>query len=85
MSPIPFSFCLLWIVIHRRSSKDDPPAVDKEFIKAARGIARCVDLWCDVEKVINIAKLIAQDEASKAGELEEAKTLKEARDNRLKE
>lgn len=71
--------------MHRRSSEDDPPSVDKEFISAAHAIACCVDLWCDVEKVISIAKLLAQDEASKAGEVEEDKTVKQARDDRLKE
>ncbi|KAN0080290.1 hypothetical protein V8E55_009856, partial [Tylopilus felleus] len=60
-----------------RSSEDDPLPVSKEFILAGRAIARCVDLWCDIEKVISVAQLIAQDEASKAGELEEDKTIKQ--------
>lgn len=63
---------------HGRSSENDPPSVDKEFISAAYAIACYVDLWCNIEKVINIAKLMGQDEVSKTGELEEDKTVKQA-------
>ncbi|KAG6374560.1 hypothetical protein JVT61DRAFT_3909 [Boletus reticuloceps] len=70
----------------KRSSKgvDDPPPVNREFLSAARAITRCVDLWCDIEKVINVATLMEQDEASKAGELQEHKTMRQIHDDRLK-
>ncbi|KAG6370181.1 hypothetical protein JVT61DRAFT_12328 [Boletus reticuloceps] len=69
---------------HHRFSEADSP-VEKVFISAGRTIARCIDLWCDVEKVITIAKMIEQDEDSKAGKLKEDKTIKQVRDDRLKE
>lgn len=75
------TYCLICC----RSSEDNPLPVSKEFILAGRAIAGCVDLWCDVEKVISIAQLIAQDEASKAGELEKDKTIKQVYDDWLKE
>ena len=66
VSLIPFSFSLLWIVIHGKISKDHPLAVDKQFIKAVHRIACYDDLWCDVKKVIS---KMAQGEVSKAGKL----------------
>ena len=38
---------------------------------AGRRIARCINLWCELEKVVDIVHAIQQDEASQAGELDE--------------
>ncbi|KIJ57755.1 hypothetical protein HYDPIDRAFT_44790 [Hydnomerulius pinastri MD-312] len=45
--------------------------VDEEFKAAARAITRCVDMFCNVEKVIQVVMYIGQEEASRSGELEE--------------
>ena len=70
------------ILVHNRSARDSIP-VNSEFISAARTIARCVDLWCEVDKVIKVAQMLEQDEASKAGELVEDEGIKKLRTERL--
>ncbi|KAH7887189.1 hypothetical protein F5I97DRAFT_1829612 [Phlebopus sp. FC_14] len=55
------------------SSTLDPHEV---YLAAIRAITRCIDLWCDVDKVIKAVQLIQQDEASKLGELDEDSTAR---------
>ena len=50
-----------------------------EYSAAARNIACCIDLWCDVNKVIKTVQLIEQERASKAGKLKEDDLAKKAR------
>ncbi|KAG8215163.1 hypothetical protein J3R82DRAFT_8666 [Butyriboletus roseoflavus] len=57
--------------------------VANEFIFAARAIARCINLWCNVDKVIRVAQMLEQDEAGKNGELEEDEASRKLREDRL--
>ncbi|KAH7881914.1 hypothetical protein F5I97DRAFT_1991406 [Phlebopus sp. FC_14] len=50
------------------STTVDPHEV---YLAAAHAITRCIDLWCDVDKVIKTVQLIQQDTASKHGKLDE--------------
>lgn len=50
---------------------------------AARGIARCIDLFCKVDKLIKIGCLLQQEEAADKGELDESEAEKENRRRRL--
>lgn len=58
--------------------------VNPKFISAARAITCCIDLWCDVDRVINIALLLLQDKTSKKGNLREDEASKKLREDRLK-
>ncbi|KAF8436567.1 hypothetical protein L210DRAFT_3647883 [Boletus edulis BED1] len=53
---------------------------DNPYVSGAHTIARCVDLWCEVDKVIKIVRLLQQDEASKLGELDEDDIAREVRE-----
>ena len=50
--------------------------INPEFIAAACTIACCVDLFCNVERVINIALLLEEDVMSKDGKLKEDEATK---------
>ncbi|KAG1786578.1 hypothetical protein EV424DRAFT_1551397 [Suillus variegatus] len=63
-----------------KRSKADP---HEEYLVAARGIARCIDLFCKVDKPIKIGYLLQQEEAADKGELDESKAEKENRRRRL--
>ena len=57
--------------------------INPELIAAARTIACCVDLFCNVERVINIALLLEEDAMSKDGKLKEDEATKKLRTDRL--
>jgi len=57
--------------------------ISAEFSSAAHTIARCIDLWCNVEKVIRIALLLEEDEMSKRGQLKEDEANKKLREDQL--
>ncbi|KAG8218943.1 hypothetical protein J3R82DRAFT_4654 [Butyriboletus roseoflavus] len=57
--------------------------VANEFISAARAIACCINLWCNVDKVIKVAQMLEQDEAGKNGELKEDEASRKLREDRL--
>ncbi|KAG1847058.1 hypothetical protein F4604DRAFT_1688178 [Suillus subluteus] len=63
-----------------KASKEDP---HEEYLAAARGIARCVNLFCKVDKLIKIGCLLQQEEAAEKGELDESEAEKETRKKRL--
>ncbi|KAF9228985.1 kinase-like protein [Gyrodon lividus] len=51
-------------------SEDDSEAY-KEYKAAARAVTRCVDMFCNVDKVIEVALYVAQEEAARNEELVE--------------
>ncbi|KIJ10110.1 hypothetical protein PAXINDRAFT_16860 [Paxillus involutus ATCC 200175] len=57
----------------------------EEYLVVVRAITRCVDLWCDVDKVIRIGLLIEQDIATMNGELEDDEIMRQVREDRLSE
>ncbi|KAG1726130.1 hypothetical protein EDB19DRAFT_1914745 [Suillus lakei] len=63
-----------------KANKEDP---HEEYLAAAHGIARCVDLFCKVDKLIKIGCLLQQEEAAEKGELDESEADKETRKKRL--
>ncbi|KAG1838089.1 hypothetical protein DFJ58DRAFT_846209 [Suillus subalutaceus] len=63
-----------------KEGKEDP---HEEYLVAARGIARCVDCFCKVDKLIKIGCLLQQEEAAAKGELDESKAEKQTRKKRL--
>ena len=46
---------------------------------AGHRIAHCINLWCELEKVVDIVHAIQQDEASQVGELDEDDTARKVR------
>ncbi|KIJ08023.1 hypothetical protein PAXINDRAFT_18808 [Paxillus involutus ATCC 200175] len=57
----------------------------EEYLVVARAITHCVDLWCDVDKVIRIGLLIKQDITTTNGELEDDEIMRQVREDRLSE
>ena len=43
----------------------------EEYFLAARAVTRCVDMFCNVNKVIKVILYVRQEEAASKGELEE--------------
>ncbi|KIK80667.1 hypothetical protein PAXRUDRAFT_158064 [Paxillus rubicundulus Ve08.2h10] len=62
--------------------KEDP---HEEYLVVARAITHCIDLWCDVDKVIRIRLLIEQDIAMMNGELEDDEIMRQVREDCLSE
>jgi hypothetical protein len=46
-------------------------------------MARCVDLFCNVEKLLRVGLLLQQEQAAENGELEESEAERESRQKRL--
>jgi hypothetical protein len=57
--------------------------VPEEYLAAARAMARCVDLFCNVEKLLRVGLLLQQEQAADNGELDETASEREARQKRL--
>lgn len=57
--------------------------VPEEYLAAARAMARCVDLFCNVEKLLRVGLLLQQEQAADNGELDETESEREARQKRL--
>ncbi|KAG2152206.1 hypothetical protein BD769DRAFT_1658636 [Suillus cothurnatus] len=70
-----------------KPSKDnddsDPDQVPEEYLAAARAIACCVDLFCNVEKLLRVGFLLQQEQAAENGELDELEAEHESRKKRL--
>jgi len=64
-------------------SDDENYSIDKEYIRAARTFARCVDMHGKLDKLIKIKFMLQQDNAIKNGELEEDADVTERRRARL--
>jgi hypothetical protein len=77
------------LISHRKVklSKDnndsDPDQVPEEFLVAACAMARCVDLFCNMEKLLRVGFLLQQEHATENGELEEPKAEHESHKKRL--
>ncbi|KAG6369478.1 hypothetical protein JVT61DRAFT_14370 [Boletus reticuloceps] len=67
-----------------RKSRKGKKKGEDNYVLAARTIARCIDLWCDVDKVIKTMRLLQQDEASKHGEFDEDDAEREVREECLR-
>ena len=65
------------------SDDDDKYSIDKEYIRAARTFARCVDMHGKLDKLIKIKFMFQQDDAVKNGELEEDVEITERRRARI--
>ncbi|KAG2093896.1 uncharacterized protein F5147DRAFT_820813 [Suillus discolor] len=57
--------------------------VQEEYLAAARAMARCTDLFCNVEKLLRVGLLLQQEQATENGELEESEAERESRQKRL--
>ncbi|KAG6377893.1 hypothetical protein JVT61DRAFT_14680 [Boletus reticuloceps] len=67
-----------------RKSRKGKKKGEDNYVLAARTIARCIDLWCDVDKIIKTMRLLQQDEASKHGEFDEDDAEREVREECLR-
>ncbi|KAG2045721.1 hypothetical protein BDR06DRAFT_1015373 [Suillus hirtellus] len=72
--------CFFFLVYYDDS---DPGQVAEEFLVAARAMARCVDLFCNVEKLLRVGFLLQQERVAENGELEELEAEHESRKKRL--
>ena len=70
------AYLLLFAIYRKVKTSED---LDEECLAAARTMARCVDLFCKIEKVIRVGLLLEQDEAAERGELEEKEGDKDSR------
>ncbi|KAG2118202.1 uncharacterized protein F5147DRAFT_768334 [Suillus discolor] len=57
--------------------------VQEEYLAAARAMARCIDLFCNVEKLLRVGLLLQQEQAAENGELEESEAERESCQKRL--
>ncbi|KAG2126879.1 uncharacterized protein EDB93DRAFT_1257377 [Suillus bovinus] len=57
--------------------------VPEEFLAAARAMARCVNLFCNMEKLLRVGALLQQEQATENGELEESEAERKSRKKRL--
>jgi hypothetical protein len=57
--------------------------VQEEYLAAARAIACCINLFCNVEKLLRVGLLLQQEQATENGELEESEAECESRQKRL--
>ncbi|KAG2139583.1 uncharacterized protein EDB93DRAFT_1106071 [Suillus bovinus] len=64
-------------------NNDSNLEVPEEFLAAARAMARCVDLFCNMEKLLRVGALLQQEQAAENGELEESEAKRESRKKRL--
>ncbi|KAG1720077.1 hypothetical protein EDB19DRAFT_2044780 [Suillus lakei] len=69
--------------ISKEGYESDLDQVPEEFLAAARAMARCVDLFCNVEKLLRVGLLLQQEQATENGELEESEAERESRKKRL--
>ncbi|KAG1797488.1 uncharacterized protein HD556DRAFT_1306616 [Suillus plorans] len=72
--------CFFFLVYYDDS---DPGQVAEEFLAAACAMARCVNLFCNVEKLLRVGFLLQQERATENGELEEPEAEHESCKKRL--
>ncbi|KAG2356792.1 hypothetical protein BDR07DRAFT_1380571 [Suillus spraguei] len=61
----------------------DANQVSEEFLIAAHAMARCVDLFCNVEKLLRVGFLLQQEQAMENGELDKPEPEHESCKKRL--
>ncbi|KAG1900999.1 uncharacterized protein F5891DRAFT_979888 [Suillus fuscotomentosus] len=57
--------------------------VQEEYLVAARAMAHCTDLFCNVEKILRVGLLLQQEQAMENGELEELEAKHKSHQKRL--
>ncbi|KAG1899965.1 uncharacterized protein F5891DRAFT_1189048 [Suillus fuscotomentosus] len=57
--------------------------VQEEYLAAAHAMARCTDLFCNMEKLLRVGLLLQQEQAMENGELEESEAERESCQKRL--
>jgi len=57
--------------------------VPEEYLAAAHAMACCVDLFCNVQKLLRVGLLLQQEQAMENGELDESEAERESRQKRL--
>ncbi|KAG1908939.1 uncharacterized protein F5891DRAFT_1180509 [Suillus fuscotomentosus] len=55
----------------------------EDYLVAAHAMARCTDLFCNMEKLLRVGLLLQQEQAAENGELEESEVEHESRQKRL--
>jgi hypothetical protein len=66
--------------LKKKESDVDP---HEEYLAAARCIARCVDMFCKIDKTIDIGMLLKQHELADASEDKDDVTCREKRLSKL--
>jgi hypothetical protein len=61
-------FQSLLLDLDRSKKKDSDVDPHEEYLAAARCIARCVDMFCNIDKTIDIGMLLKQHELADASE-----------------
>jgi hypothetical protein len=72
--------------LYRKAGVSNDSGLDQvaeEYLAAACAIACCVDLFCNVEKLLRVGVLLQQERGVENGELEETKAECESRKKRL--
>ena len=62
-----------------RRSKESKKKPEDIYVLAGHRIACCINLWCELEKVVDIVHNIQQEESSHAGEIDENDTARRVR------
>ncbi|KAG2069357.1 hypothetical protein BDR04DRAFT_1119111 [Suillus decipiens] len=63
--------------------EDSEFEVQDKFLVAAHAMACCVNLFCNVKKLLRVGLLLQQEQAAENGELEESETECESHQKRL--
>jgi hypothetical protein len=71
------------LTVHRSKKKESRIDPREEYIAAARCITRCIDMFCKIDKVIDIGTLLRQHELADAGQLSEDEDDATHRENQL--
>ena len=61
-----------------KGSQMDPQDLE-ELLAAARAVAQCVDIFCEVGQTINVGLLLQQEESAQNGDLSEDESCTTAR------
>jgi len=61
----------LLLTLNRPPKKESKLDLHEEYLAAARCITRCVDMFCKIDKVIDIGALLKQRELADSGDLSE--------------
>ncbi|KAG2060472.1 hypothetical protein BDR06DRAFT_966963 [Suillus hirtellus] len=64
-----FQVCMFFFLIYYDNS--DPGQVAEEFLAVAHAMAHCVNLFCNVEKLLRVGFLLQKEQVAENGELEE--------------
>jgi hypothetical protein len=61
----------LLLIVDRPEKKEAKSDRHEEYLTAARCITQCVDMFCKIDKVIDIGTLLKQRELTDSGDLSE--------------